>query len=343
MVIAHGRPGQHHGGQGHVRGVEGGLARAGRLRLAHIIGGQGAVRIGQGSEIAVDPAVQLTLVKIARDDQIGIVRAIVGGVEAAHVLDGRGVEVLDRADGRAAVGMVLIDGRRHEQAEQPAIGAGQNALAVLLLDHVALALEHGFIDHQRPQPVGLGEDQPLKVIGRHGLVIGRDVVRGEGIVVAAHILGQPVEGLVREILGRLEHQMFEQVGEARAVLRIVLGSDPVPDLYGDVRGRGVARGEDPQPVRQGPLLEAERRHNDRPGLYLCGRRGVCRSPGVGRSGVDRRIGIGRRGAGGNTQHQGGDRGGGEQAGLHGAGLRIARQMRAHEPYQGRNPAHLTES
>ena len=139
------------------------------------------------------------------------------------------------------------------------------------------------------------------MIGRHGLVIGGDVVRGEGIVVPPHILGQPVEGLVREILGRLEHQMFEQVGEARAVLRIVLGADPVPDLDGDVRGRGVARGEDPQPVRQDPLPEAERRDDD----------------GVGRFGSRHHLTDGRRspgriravpdgGAGRDAQHQGGD-------------------------------------
>ena len=224
-------------------------------------------------------------------------------MEAAHVLDRRGVEVLDRADGRATVRAGLIDGGRREQVEQAAVGAGEDALAVFFFHDVALGLEHVLIDDQRAQTRGLGEDQPLQVIGRNGLVIGGDVITGEGVVVAAHVLGQTVEGLVRKVLGRLEHQVFEQVSEARTALRIVLGADTVPDLDRDVRGRRIPRRIDVQSIGQRPPGEAQRRHLDSGGRCCCQRGwgALCKSRGC-------------KGGGGDQQDGGG--GGCRQTGFH---------------------------
>ncbi len=204
VTIGHGVPGQDHGGQGYIGRVIGGGARAGRLGLFHIIDRHGRRRALQRGEVFVHPAVQLGLIKVPRHDQHGVVGPVVGGVEAQHVVQGRGVQLLDRADAGAAIGVVLIDGLGREQAEQAAIGAGQNALAVFLLHHVALGDEGRLIDHQRPHAVGLGEEDALQVVGRNDLVVGGDVVGGEGVVHAADVLGQTVERLRRHVLRRFE-------------------------------------------------------------------------------------------------------------------------------------------
>lgn len=344
MVVGHGRPGDLHHRQRHVRTIEGRLARHAEA-LGHIVHGQGAVGVLDAAEILVDPAVQLGLVEISGHDQIGVVGPVEGLVEAQHVIDGRRVQIGDRTDARPAVRAVLEDEGLGVQTLKPAVGGRQHALAELLLDHVALALERGLVHDQRPHPVGLGEQHPLQMLGRYGLVIVGQIQSGGGVVGAADILGQAVEGLLRQVPRRLEHQVFEHVGEAGPPFRIVLGPDLVPDLHRDIGRARVARREHPQSVRQGPLGEAQRRNNDGAGGGFCG---VCRSDGVGRGlgiqgGLHDRVRAGQGGAGGNAQHQGGDRGGGEQAGLHGARLRRARRTRAGEPYQGRNPAHLTES
>ncbi|MNI59825.1 hypothetical protein D3C73_1150050 [compost metagenome] len=202
--------------------------------------------------------------------------------------------------------MVLIDGLGREQAEQAAVGAGQDALAVFLLHHVALGDEGRLVDDQRAHAVRLGEQEALQVVGRDDFVIGGYVVGGEGVVEAADVLGQTIERLRRHVPGRLEQQVFEQVGEARAAGRIVLGSDAIPDLDRDVRGRGVARRIDFHAVGQDPLVEAQRRHLD-PALNGGGGDGGGLGPGRGREGQAEQQ---RRGAGGQ-----------DQAGLHAAGLR----------------------
>ena len=315
VVIGDGRPGDLHHRQGDVGTIEGRLPRHTEA-LGHIVDGQGAVGVLDAAEIAVDPGVQLGLVEIPGHDQIGVVGPVEGLMEAQDVVDGGGVQIGDRADARAAIGAVLIDEGLGVQALEPAVGRRQDALAELLLDHVALALERGLVNDQRTHPLGFGEQHPLQMLGRHGLIVVGDVQAGGGVVRAADVLGQPVERLLRQVPRRLEHQVFEHMGEAGAAFRIVLGPDLVPDLDRDV-GRGrVARREDPQAIRQRPLGEAQRRHHDGP------RRGVCSSDGdfpVGDGGVHHAIVPGRGGAGRDTQHQGGDRGGGEQAGLHGHG------------------------
>ena len=309
VTIGHGVPGQNHGGQGHVRRVIGGGARAGRLGLLDVIDRHGRRRALQRGEILVHPGVQLGLIEVARHDQHGVVGPVVGGVEAQHVVQGRGVQFLDRADAGAAIGVVLIDGLGREQAEQTAIGAGQNALAVFLLHHVALGGEGRLIDHQRAHAVGLGEEDALQVVGGDHLVIGGDVVGGEGVVHAADVLGQTVEGLGRHVLGGLEQQVLEQVSKARTARRVVLGADAIPDLDRDVRGRGVAGGIDLHAVGQGPLGEAQRRHGD-PALRGGGDGGRCAFG---------------EGGGGQAQQQGRGAGGQDQAGLHGRQVPVAPQ------------------
>jgi hypothetical protein len=64
------------------------------------------------------------------------------------------------------------------------------------------------------------------------------------------------------VLRALEHQMFEQMSEAGAPLRIVLGADVVPDLHRHIRAGVILHAEHLQAVRQGALLVLDRRNGE---------------------------------------------------------------------------------
>jgi hypothetical protein len=255
------QPGDGQGRQRHIGPVAvidpGALAR--RLHRAHPADRLG--RVLQRAEILVDPGVELRLVQVAGHHQGGVVGAVVGGVEGAHVVEGGGVQLLDRADARPVIGVGGVGGLGHHQAEQPAVGVGQHPLTQLLLHHVALGLEVGLVHHEGAHPLGLHPDQALQVVGRHHLVVVGEVVVGGGVVEAAHVLGEAVDALRREVPGGLEHHVLEEMGEAGAALRIVLRPDAVPDLDGDVGGGPVGRDIDLEPVGQGAVGVDDGRHH----------------------------------------------------------------------------------
>ena len=85
----------------------------------------------------------------------------------------------------------------------------------------------GFHLHHRAEPI-LGD--ALEVCGR--------VLAGEGVVLAAEASDDFGELADRDLVGRLEHQMLEEVGDAGTSALLVGGADPVPDHVGD-DGRAV--------------------------------------------------------------------------------------------------------
>jgi hypothetical protein len=159
------------------------------------------------------------------------------------------------------------------EAKKAAIGIGEHPLAQLLLDHRPLGFEVGLIDHQAAEPLGLGPDQPLQVIGRDDLVVFGEVVTGGGVVEPADVLGQPVETLWGQVARAFEHQVFEQMGEAGAAGGIIPGADPVPDLHGHIRGGAVDGGVEPQAVGQDPQVVGDRRDGGGRGRLSEGRGG----------------------------------------------------------------------
>ncbi len=93
--------------------------------------------------------------------------------------------------------------------------------------------------HQRPQLL-LGD----------ALMVGGDVLAGEGVVLAAELgddLGEVADG---DLVGRLEHQVLEEVRDARHALGLVGGADLVPDHVGDDRGAMIGDHHDVHAVRQ---------------------------------------------------------------------------------------------
>ena len=74
------------------------------------------------------------------------------------------------------------------------------------------------------------------------------------------ILGQAVERLIGNVLGGLEHQVFEQVCKSRTARGVILAADAIPDLHRHIgRGRIVA-GIDLHAVVQHATLIAEWRN-----------------------------------------------------------------------------------
>ncbi len=183
-------------------------------------------------------------------------------MEIAHVGDRGGLQVGDRADTRALVGMDGEGVLRDRQGLEASVGIGQHPLAQFLLDHSPLRLEVGVVDHQRAHPLGLSPQQALQVVGGDHVEVVGEVVGGGGVVQPAHVLGQTVHVLGRHVLGGLEHHVLEQVGEARTAHRVVLGADAVEDLDVDEGCGVIDRGHQLQPVGQGALLILEWRDHD---------------------------------------------------------------------------------
>ena len=80
------------------------------------------------------------------------------------------------------------------------------------------------------------------------LEIGGVVVAGEGVLLAADLGDELGELALRVGLGALEHQVFEEMGDARLALRIVGRAVAVPDHMGDDRRAMVGNDDDGQAV-----------------------------------------------------------------------------------------------
>jgi hypothetical protein len=117
--------------------------------------------------------------------------------------------------------------------------------ALLVLDDVALVVQ--VLLRQRveegPHPVRLEPEGQLDLVGRDGLVVVRPVQPCRPVAGPADRLEE------REVLGladvraALEHDVLEQVGEARLAGLLVLRADGVPDVDGRDR-REVVLGDD---------------------------------------------------------------------------------------------------
>ena len=85
------------------------------------------------------------------------------------------------------------------------------------------------------------------------LEIGGEVVAGEGVLLAADLGDRFGKGALRMGLGALEHQVFEEMGDARLADRIVGRAVAIPDHVGDDRGAMVGDDHDLEAVGQGEM------------------------------------------------------------------------------------------
>ena len=150
--------------------------------------------------------------------------------------------------------MVLVQRRRHLLG-QDAGGIVLGARAALLDDHLALGLHLFRVELEVDHAVGLHLHHRLQAILGDALEVARVVVRGEGVVLAAHARDAFGELARRDLVGRLEHQVLEEVRDARHAGRLIGGAHPIPHVVRHHR-RAIV-GDDDQLQAVGELVLAD--------------------------------------------------------------------------------------
>jgi hypothetical protein len=199
----------------------------------------------QVAELLLDPLLRLRRIEVADHAEAGVVRQVVAVEEGLHVRDRRGLQVLVLADHADLVGMAR---RVHELVDQDlglAVGLVLDALPPLVAHDVALQVElllgHRLVE--RLEPVGLEPQQRLEHRRGAPVEVVRAVLAGRGVVRAAAGLHDRVELRVRHAVRAHEHEVLEEVREARAPQRLVLAADAVPQVDLDL-GQAVVGRED---------------------------------------------------------------------------------------------------
>ena len=119
--------------------------------------------------------------------------------------------------------MIVRIGRIDDVVEHLAIGLVL-ALAFLVLHHTALLIEPMLV--HRPEQIAhairLKPQNRVERIRRHSLEVVGAIRVGRTILVGRADLLRRLEEVVVEVLRAIEHQMLEQVREARPALGLVL-------------------------------------------------------------------------------------------------------------------------
>ena len=154
-----------------------------------------------------------------------------------------------------AVGMRL----RIDLVDEGVVGATVGlvlALALFVLHHATLFVQVGLVDRakQVAHAIGFHEQRSIQRGGRHVLEIIGAVGIGGAVLVGHADLLERREIFTRMVFRTLEHQVFEQVREARLALRFVLRTHVVPDVHRDNRRLAVRMHDHAQAIGQGELL-----------------------------------------------------------------------------------------
>ena len=177
---------------------------------------------------------QLRGIDVAGDDQHRIVGRIPGPVEGERILAAVGLHLMAPADHRQPVGVVVELGRVQLLAKAGA-GIVVGPLRALLEDHAALAQHLVVVEHQIGHAVGFHAHDQLEAVLGDGLEVAGVVGAGERVLVAA-VAGDDARELPGlQVLGPLEHEVLEEVGEPRLAERAVGRAHLVPDVVADHR------------------------------------------------------------------------------------------------------------
>ena len=187
-------------------------------------------------------------VHVSGDDDNGVVGCVEAPVELQRTL---AVELLDfvpPADDRPAVGMVEVERRIHLLAE-PRAGIIADPHVLLFQHDIELGPHHVVGEHQSGHSVGFEFHHALELVARYALEIAGIVGRRKRVLLSADGGNDLGEAAGRILLRALEHQMFEEMGEARLARRLIGGADLVPDHVGHDRRAMIGNDHDLEPVR----------------------------------------------------------------------------------------------
>ena len=116
----------------------------------------------------------------------------------------------------------------------------------------------------------------FEIARRHRLVIIGTVPTGRGVSNTANIFGQLIDHIVGHVHGFARQDVFEQVREAGAAGRIVLGADLVPERDRNVGRRGIAERINCEAVPELAHFISERRNaQPRRCAFALSNRGGC--------------------------------------------------------------------
>ena len=149
-----------------------------------------------------------------------------------------------------AVAAVLVERRPHRLAE-PRAGIAVDPRAALLEDDLALGGDSRLVEDEVGHPVRLERHHRREVLLGDILVVGGDVVGGEGVLVAADRVDHLREFALGMGLRALEHQVLEEMGDTRFARPLVGGAGLVPDHVGDDRRAMVGDDHHLQAVVEG--------------------------------------------------------------------------------------------
>mgnify|MGYP001077252534 CR=1 FL=1 len=221
-------------------------------RLAHGNGTRGNAAV-----VFLGHRADLGHVDVAGHHQHGVGGHVPALVEVAHVSRGHGVEVAHPANHGAVVRRRDEDGGVLLLAEQGArlVFGAQSAL---FLDDLDLALEFVVGPLVVGEAVGFELHHLLEAADRNLLVVAGVVAGGEGVFLAAEGRHAARELAGLDVLGALEHHVFERMCNPRGAVDFIEGADPHPDhLYR--RGRApVGLHDQRHAVGQRELLGSRR-------------------------------------------------------------------------------------
>jgi len=142
----------------------------------------------------------------------GVVGRIEALVEGERVFTRQLLHFVHPADDRDAVGVVLVQRRRHLLG-QDAGWIVLGARTALFEDHLALGRHVLGVQLEVDHAVGLHLHHRLETLLGDALKVSRIVVRGEGVVLTAHARDGFGELARRDLVGRFEHQVLEEMGD----------------------------------------------------------------------------------------------------------------------------------
>ena len=215
---------------------------------------------------------------IAGDHQDGVVGHVPPPVKGHQIGDRQAADLVLPPDDRPAVGVVEIE-RRVDVLGKKGGGIVAGAVAALLEYDLPFRLHLLGVEHQVGHAVGFHLHDHFQAVHGDALVVAGVIVGREGVLAPA-VAGEDSGELPRrQFPGALEHQVLEEMGDARLARRLVGRTHLVPDHVGDHGDPVVGDDHNGHAVLQGEGFGIE---NTGPGGAFGSRRQKQQGQGAGR-------------------------------------------------------------
>ena len=210
---------------------------------------------GNAAEVMLDEVAGLSGRDVARDGDDRVRGSVVGAKPLMHVIEGGGVQILHLADHGPRVGVAVGVGVLGDQVVRDRVGLVL-PLALLVLHDPALLVQLGLVHGTQhvAHAVGLHPQGQVQGGPGHVLKVVRAVLVGGAVEVRRADALHGLEVVVVEVLRAVEHQVLEQVREARLARLLVLRADVIPDVHRDDRRLVVLVDDQGEAVVENELL-----------------------------------------------------------------------------------------